>query len=200
VPTTPDLTTALPSFSENQKAVAIETSDHQPLHILPDDYVEARLLMLYFQEISKWFEMSDSQRSFSANFNRLVISSRLLRSAAITLASKYRDSQRDHRYPVTQSLYQYVTNELSSQDRAFEENQANFITHMILCAFSMMSSDMETARTRLGECAAILELSSWSTLSDGFPPVLFWVFARMGQYCPQILRRWLTDQRYGLLL
>lgn len=154
--------------------------DHQISHGTINQYGKANLLVHYLQETSKWFEVWDSLRSFSSYVNQLMTVSPILQSAMITVASRNVDGLTRSTSPHTHSLYDSVTQILSSQEHPAQENEGSLVALLLMSLYHMISGDNEAAQLHLRKFAAHLQPHSWDIHHSRLPSIVFWAFAHIG--------------------
>lgn len=146
------------------------------------EYEEAKLLGFYLQNTSKWFKVTDFQTPFTSTFSDSMVKSPLLRSAAIAVASKHRDSLagKTTTSASTRKLCPSLVEDPTSQRQVSGEDDSTGAVHVLLTAYLMMSAEYGAAQRQLRQVATLLELHGWNIPPNQAESGMFWVFARMG--------------------
>ncbi|KFY22127.1 hypothetical protein V493_06831 [Pseudogymnoascus sp. VKM F-4281 (FW-2241)] len=160
-----------------------ERSENLPDNLLEEvvswpvnDHFKARLLSSYFQDASRWCEMTDSSKSFSTLSSHLIIESPTFAAAAAALASVMVTKGDELSVLLADELYVFARRTLRGLE--LEHREGRFLATTILCVYCSALGKTAEGQFTLHECAELLQAHSLQNATNTVRTACFWVFVR----------------------
>ncbi|RDW57283.1 hypothetical protein BP5796_12733 [Coleophoma crateriformis] len=194
VPRIPDV----PIYSTGNNVTVIHVGSHGPnqndnlnpssgevLRWPINDHIKAGLLTSYFQDASKWCEVTDSLNPFSTGWSHLVVESQAFAAAAVALASMTRLRRDSTSTLLVRELYLFARETL--QRLKSEHHEGALFATILLCMACSASEKMEEEQEMLHDCVKLLQSTTLNNVPDGILSACFWAVARQGRELRNLL-------------
>ncbi|RDW63413.1 hypothetical protein BP6252_10958 [Coleophoma cylindrospora] len=166
------------SHGSNQNDIS-NPSSGEVLRWPINDHIKAGLLSSYFQDTSKWCEVTESLNPFSTGWSHLVAESQAFAAAAVALASITCLKRDSTSTLLVRELYMFARETL--QRLKSEHHEGALFATTLLCMGCSALEKMEEEQEMLHDCVNLLQSTTLNNVPDGILSACFWTVARQGR-------------------